>query len=413
MPALIGIVADDLTGAADTGIAFLSAGLSALVRLPGAAAGRAWVSLATDVLAVDTRSRAAGAEYARRITTDVVSAFLGTGVVTLYKKIDSTLRGHVGDEVRAAIEAWHPESLAIVAPAFPDAGRTTVDGRQYVHGMPLEGPALVPALFEQAGISTCRADLACVRGPALESTLLECRHRGTLAVVCDAETNEDLRAIARAAARLAPAIVWVGSGGLARAMAAEVGAAGRRVRPPPTKISGPLLIVVGSRSEVARSQADDVAAAGVRRVAVPVGTLAGGSATTGAHRAWHDIAQQIGAHLGAGDDVLVTVASDHDVHDIDRGARGQGDDDPRLMSRLGELLRPCEPAAGGLFLTGGDTAVGVLEAWGTTALGLVEEIDPGVVLSETVGPRAMPVVTKAGSFGDRGTITRARQRLRT
>ena len=48
-------------------------------------------------------------------------------------------------------------------------------------------------------------------------------------------------------------------------------------------------------------------------------------------------------------------------------------DDPRLMSRLGELLRPCAAAAGGLMLTGGDTALGVLEAWGATAVRLVEE----------------------------------------
>ena len=65
------------------------------------------------------------------------------------------------------------------------------------------------------------------------------------------------------------------------------------------------------------------------------------------------------------------------------------------------------------MLTGGDTAVGVLEAWGATAVRLVEEIDTGVVLSETIGARAMPVVTKAGSFGDRGTFTRVRQWLRT
>ena len=76
------------------------------------------------------------------------------------------------------------------------------------------------------------------------------------------------------------------------------------------------------------------------------------------------------------------------------------------MSRLGELLRPCAPAAGGLMLTGGDTASACCRRGGRP-LRLVEEIDTGVVLSETIGARAMPVVTKAGSFGDRGTITRA------
>ena len=187
--------------------------------------------------------------------------------------------------------------------------------------------AFVPALFEQSGISTRHVDLACVRSAALESTLLECqRQQRTGAVVCDAETDEDLQAIARAGARLGPSIVWVGSGGLARAMAADIGAAGARalwdpasavlwdpasaglVRlRPAVSVSGPLLIVVGSRSEVARSQADDVAAAGVRRVIVPVAALNRGSVTAGWDLASSDIARQIGTHLRAGEDVLVTV----------------------------------------------------------------------------------------------------------
>ncbi len=398
MPPVVGIVADDLTGAADTAVAFLAGGVSAVAIWPDRAVEPVWIPPAADVLAVVTRSREADAEYARAITRDVVSRFRQAGVATLYKKIDSTLRGHVGDEARAAIDAWHPGSLAVVAPAFPGVGRTTVDGRQLVDGLPLARRAFLPALFEEAGISTRCADLACVRSVALESTLRECRHRTATAVVCDAETDEDLRAIARAGARLGPAIVWVGSGGLARAIAADVGTVRPRVPRSATSLSGPILIVAGSTSAVARAQADDVAGAGVRRVIVPVGVLASGSVTADA-----DFARDIEAHLRSGEDVLVTLGSDDG---------GTGADDSRLTARLGELLQPCASAVGSLILTGGDTAVGVLQAWGTTALRLVEEIEPGVVLSETIGARAMPVVTKAGSFGDRGTLTRVRKGLR-
>lgn len=399
MPPLVGIVADDLTGAADTGVAFLAGGVSAVVSWPDRAVDRVRMSLAADVVAVATRSREADAEYARAITREVVSRFREVGVATLYKKIDSTLRGHVGDEVRAAVEAWHPGSLAVVAPAFPGVGRTTVDGRQRVDGLPIARRAFLPALFEEAGISTCSVDLACVRSAALLSTLLECQHRAVIAVVCDAETDEDLRAIAREGARLGPAIVWVGSGGLARAMAADVRTAGPRVFTSATNVSGPMLIVVGSTSQIALAQANDVAAAGVRRVIVPMGALVGSVVADA------DCARDIEAHLRAGEDVLVTLGSE-------TGGEGESADDARLMERLGERLQRCASAVGGLILTGGDTAVGVLQAWGTSALRLVGEIEPGVVLSETIGARAMPVVTKAGSFGDRGTLTRVRQGLR-
>ena len=189
MAARIGIVADDLTGAADTGVAFLADDISVVVCWPDRVGQDGWLSPIADVLAVDTRSRAASAEYARGVTADVVTVFRESGAATLYKKIDSTLRGHVGVEVLAAINSWHPRSIAVVAPAFPAAGRTTIGGRQHVGGVPISERAHVPALLEQAGIVTSHADLDHVRGPGLGSLLRACQHDAPTAVVCDAETD--------------------------------------------------------------------------------------------------------------------------------------------------------------------------------------------------------------------------------
>ena len=402
----IGIVADDLTGAADTGVAFLADGASVLVRWPDRAGRRDWLSLDAQVLAVDTRGRATDAESACGMTREVVSVFRDCGVGTLYKKIDSMLRGHVGGEVRAALDCWHPGSIAIVAPAFPAAGRTTVNGYQCVDGVPLAGRESLPAILEQAGIRTRHADLGCVRSAALEKMLSE-----ATAVVCDAEDEDDLAAIARAGAGSDSPIVWVGSGGLAHAIASNDRTAAKRGREsfstfgvekdsrplfPQVKLSGPLLIVVGSTAETAREQARHLAAAGVRHVAVPVASLAGGMSTARA-----DFGPEIRNHFRAGEDVLVTVRSDGEPRV----------EDPALMARLGELLRTCATSAGGLVLTGGDTAIGVLQAWGTIAIRLVDEMAPGIVFATAVGPLAIPVVTKAGSFGDRATLTRVRERL--
>lgn len=391
----IGIVADDLTGAADTGVAFLADGGPVLVRWPDRAGRCDWLSLDAEVLAVDTRGRATDAERARGMTREAVSAFRECGVGTLYKKIDSMLRGHVGGEVRAALDSWYPGSIAVVAPAFPSAGRITVNGHQCVDGVPIAGRESVPATLEHAGIRTRHADLDCVRHGALEE-MFRASLMDATAIVCDAENEEDLAAIARAGACLGSPIVWVGSGGLAHAIAANGQAAVSRTRPPQLKLAGPLLIVVGSTTETARAQADHLAAAGVRHVAVPVASLAGGLSTARA-----DFGPEIRNHFRAGEDVLVTV----------RPAGETRVADPALMARLGVLLRTCATSAGGLVLTGGDTAIGMLQAWGTLALRLVDEMEPGIVLATTIGPLSIPVVTKAGSFGDRATLTRVRDRL--
>ena len=412
MPPQVGIVADDLTGAADTGVAFLAAGLTTIVSWPDI--HDVSVLEQADVVSFDAGSRAVDRERAGAITARIVSRFREIGIPTLYKKIDSTLRGHIGAELLAALHAWHPQSLAIVAPAFPRTGRTTVNGYQCVDGVTLPGRASLPELLETIGIRTRRSDLSFVRSGGLESLFRDCQQTAG-AVVCDAETDEDLEVIARAGLRLQAPVVWVGSGGLARAMAAEGqmtasarqrAATGASISAPPVPVRlprdfGSVLIVVGSRSTIARAQAEALAEAGSHRIDVPVHVLRSGMTADGSR-----IAGEIEARLRAGDDVVTTLEA---VAMEDGGVETE---DPRLVERLGELLAPEAAAVGGLILTGGATAVALLRAWGTTALRIQAELDPGVVLSETVGARRVPVVTKAGAFGDRGTLTRAREQLR-
>jgi 4-hydroxythreonine-4-phosphate dehydrogenase len=113
------------------------------------------------------------------------------------------------------------------------------------------------------------------------------------------------------------------------------------------------------------------------------------------------VAAAIGSALRMGNDVLVSVdplASDRENVDVVRS--------------LGQALQPLASEVGAVMLTGGETATQVLRGWGMRALNLLEEIEPGVPLATTVGSRALPVVTKAGAFGDPGTLVRARARLR-
>jgi len=132
VPALT-IVADDLSGAADCAVVCAARGLSAVVALkPGERPRTA------DVWSVDGDTRAMTAEAAAA-TTEAIADACGAGL--LFKKLDSTLRGHVGAELAAILRARRrvrPDTVAILAPAFPALGRTTVGGRQRLHGEPLE-----------------------------------------------------------------------------------------------------------------------------------------------------------------------------------------------------------------------------------------------------------------------------------
>ena len=258
------IIADDLTGAGDSATLFAERAATG-ITLDGAAS---WPEL--PVLAVDTDSRyTTPTEAARRVAAAAERA-RGLGA-RAYKKIDSLLRGNVAAEVAAAARALgsaERPALAVVAPAFPSTGRTTVEGVVLVHGEPLPAPqhGRVAAVLAEADLTTAGAPLDRQGGPAaLAELLASAWGDGVDAVVVDAVADKDLARVVQATAKLDFPVLLVGSGGLARPLrtlvplsqAPSVAAA---------DIQGPVLVVVGSYAEQARAQREELVRAGFGEV---------------------------------------------------------------------------------------------------------------------------------------------------
>src|SRR3954453_8360219 len=127
-----GVVGDDLTGAADGGVQLARAGYRTAVAFHGAPVPGDGAGL--DAVVLDTDSRALAPDPARARVRDAVRG-VATAPIVL-KKIDSPLRGHVGAEVAAALDA-SGRRVAVVAPAFPAAGRTTEGGVPLLDGEPV------------------------------------------------------------------------------------------------------------------------------------------------------------------------------------------------------------------------------------------------------------------------------------
>src|SRR5438046_1651483 len=118
------IVADDLTGACDAGTLFAGKAPVPVTVWPDP-------PVAAEVAVVDTESR----RLDRAAATDRVSdaAAQRAGATSWFKKIDSTLRGHVGAEIVALLEATGAPS-AVTCPAFPSEGRVVLDRVLWVDG---------------------------------------------------------------------------------------------------------------------------------------------------------------------------------------------------------------------------------------------------------------------------------------
>ncbi|HEX2556446.1 MAG TPA: four-carbon acid sugar kinase family protein [Microvirga sp.] len=403
------ILADDLSGAADCASACLRDGRSPLVLIdpladPGDAA----------VVAVDVDSRARPAPEAGTAMAAQVRRLFRPETRILYQKMDSTLRGNWARETAGVLEAlaatggYRP--LAIAAPAFPAAGRTLVDGRSLLNGTPLEAtetweresrmregstPAAPAARLAAEGLRVAQASLGDVRsGPDRLSALFAgAGAAGADVVVCDAQTDADLAAIAGAALALVPVPLCVGSAGLMRALA---GGSERAAAPPARRHAaraGPVLIAVGSASQVSHGQVRTlVDARGMTAIGIAPAALRGGASSP-----LRSVSERIDAALDAGRDLVVAIDGREGV-DLRGG--------PALSAALADLVAPRLPRLGGLIATGGETARAILTRSGVPGLRIRGEVEPGVPVSSAEGASGLAVITKAGAFGDSMTLVR-------
>ncbi|AUV80368.1 hypothetical protein C2R22_00770 [Salinigranum rubrum] len=412
------VVADDLTGASDTGHEFAARGCRTLVSTGGEHEAD------TDVLVVDTDSRYEPPEVA---ATAVRDAIAGGEHAFVYKKVDSTLRGNLVSEVDAALDATGA-ALALVAPASPRNGRTTAEGYHLVDGRlvtdtdagadpdkPVE-TAHLPTRFADSAYRVSRLGTECVAAgsDAVESSLTRTAgdEEGPTVVVADATHERHLAALAEGAARTACDVLYVGSAGLARYV--ETPAPTDGGPEPVDERDRSVLCVVGSTSPTTREQLR----------ALPEGALVPldlATAVSDPDAASSAAATACADRLASPGLAVLTSAPDADAADrAIRAGRDRGLDGATVRSRVGRALGGAverlwtDDPPESLFVTGGAVASDVLSRLGATGVALSgEAVEEGIPLGRVAGGVAdgVPVVTKAGAFGGPGAIRKCAVRL--
>jgi 4-hydroxythreonine-4-phosphate dehydrogenase len=339
-----------LTGAADCAAAFLGRAREVSILLDRGRRAHADVS----ALDLDTRSKSE-----KPACAIVRRAFAGRGAkraAILIKKIDSTLRGHIAAELAAARQSLGRRPV-LLALSFPAQRRTVRDSLLVLDGKPLPGD--LRALLSGAGLPAAQVDLAAVRGSGLARAMRAALDTGARGLACDAVTDADLDRIARAGLALRPRPLFVGSAGLARALARTYPRKRPSIRPAASP--RPVMTVVGSASPVSALQA--------RRL--------------------------------ARDPASILVKIDWRREPTTR--------DIPAVRRVGRLVAQAAPRVH-YVLTGGETARAVLSARGIREIRLLGEVEPGVPFG--MAPDGTLVCTKAGAFGNSGTLVKCVARLK-
>ena len=408
------IIADDLTGANDTGVQFARQGISTFVTVEPDI-NIAALPPGLEVLVVDTESRHLSPDEAADRVRKVTESGRKAGVEYFYKKTDSTLRGNLGAELEAALDASGRGALAFI-PAFPKAGRYTRGGLQYIGDELLHQSRFALDPLEPITTSSVHDILALQSNRSIASVSKAGKRPGgsdpsadTEILIFDCESDSDLLAIGETLRDRNLLGLTAGSAGFAEVMPRllELPQTLRELHQP----EGPLLILSGSLNKTSLDQADYAEKKGIESHILSRKMLMGNANEAAGEI--NRLREALGRKAAAGDSVILrSTAPGEDPGNLLPETHG-GKDYKNACSRaslnMGIIAAAAleEPGFNTLAVFGGDTLIGVLESLGASGTLPLDEITPGIVVSRLSGTsRPLTLISKAGGFGAQDAIMR-------
>ena len=408
------ILADDLSGALDSGVQFAKKGIRTRVLL--APETPAPLKDNVSVLVINTNSRHASPAAAANLVKAALKAHKDS--LYFYKKTDSCLRGNIGAELEAFMEAAGSLSLAFI-PAYPDLKRTTLKGVQYLEGKPIHESSMaldplnpitesfIPAIIKRQ--STIPVRLIPVNGefqtPGNSSEIS--REIAREILVFDAGKKEDLGNIARILKERELLLTCAGCAGFAEALAETL----PRDMPHDVKNESkddisiqslPVLFVSASLHPVSIGQVKAAVKKGIPAFSLteneisecssPVLKKAEALAALCGRALLENNVCVLGteAAFGKGEVLIQNDALTQTIPVV-----------------LGKLAKMVIKKAGPLHLVvfGGDSLLGISRVLNYTCIRPIKEIQSGIVLAQAEGKNDGGfLVTKAGSFGDENLV---------
>ena len=420
----LAIIADDLSSATDCGAQVVRSGLSVVVPL--GAYSLPTQARSAQVISIDTDSRSLSADRAYYKVRIAAQQLVAEGWTYFYKSVDSTLRGNLGAEIEAVLDIVKPD-CAIIAPAFPKYGRTTVDGVQYLHSRPLHetefgtdptAPVkdaditrrLADGSRRKAGrltLDQLRASPTQIKN-AIQKLLLE----GIELVVVDIAEQDDLQRICLGLSQSDLRVVWVGSTGLAEfvPLAFGVASSSDTFGQDHPFDSRPALALVGSASETTRQQLDYAQNNNQLNIISldPGRMIQNGTVATAE---LEQAASNLRTVIDSGHDAaLVVSASREEIAATQQLGATLNLSAAQVAQRIVERLAQAgsrlvsDGRISGIVATGGDTANALCNALGAQALEILGEVEAGIPIMRLLGEQSLPLVTKAGGFGSPAAI---------
>ena len=414
------IIADDFTGALDTGVKFAESGAEVRV-IRDEHYDFTCTSEQVSVLVMDAETRHISSQDAYRKVYHITKNAREAGIPYIYKKTDSALRGNIGSELTAVLDGSGCQVLHFL-PAFPKMGRTTQNGIHYIDGIPVQESVFGKDPFEPVTCSEIPKMIAAqskvsvrVVSDGIVMTGGEMAGVGKPEIaVYDAKTDDDMAALAHALSDAGQLGVLAGCAGMAETLPALLKLAGGRHKQP--EFIPKLLVACGSVNPITCAQLDYAEKRGfVRPRLTPRQKLDPEYFQTEIGRT--KARELLECYRNS---ALCILDSNDTAEEPDtrRYAQELGLDRDTLRVQiadtLGYLVRCFIENASDctLLITGGDTLLGFMKQAQVEEMIPICEMAPGTVLSQfEIKGKVYKLISKSGGFGKENLIVELAEQI--
>lgn len=423
----IAVIADDLTGANDTGVQFARNGLntSVLFELDRDSIPK------IDTIVIDTDSRSLPVTEAYNVVQKAARLVKGFSFDIVYKKIDSTLRGNIGVEMDAIYDTFHPD-FVLITPAYPKNARKVMDGNLYIDQSPIHETefaldpktpvtsSYIPGLIEQ--VSKYRVGLIKQEDLAggIKGKLKEFQDAKTPYIVFDSSTEEDLKVIVDVVKETSYNVVWCGSAGLATHLfSSDFTKKTTNTFSGSASSSQPVLFVIGSVNKKNQRQLELLLEnRKIRGIKYDAYLFLKNqqSQEKEINRVILEASRAIkdGYHV-----VLYTKGDEEDIKKANYYGQINGITPTMVSDQISKMVGDITSklvnqfSIKKLFLTGGDTARKAFLSIDAQRFDLIDEIENGIPIGVLVcrDNRKVYAITKAGGFGSDSALVNSLKAL--
>lgn len=402
------MIADDFTGALDAGVQFAKKGFSTKVLVYSK--DMSFQAEDADVLVVDAETRHKKSLEAYLTIFRIVKPAAESGVKYLFKKTDSALRGNIGAELTAMLDATGKSLLSFV-PAFPQINRVTVNGVHYIEGIPVDRSVFGSDPFEpvtEANVEKlihqqCETNVQTISAGHTPDV---CQEK-TIAVY-DCASDEELKGIADSLKKTGSLGLIAGCAGLAEILPDVLGWPKSETTQP--RLPEKFLVVCGSVNPITVRQLNYAEKHGFIRIQLTPEQKLNMEYFSGEDgKKWLDWFWDI---CSKNSKVIIDTNDPEGDNETERFAIANGipksEIPVRIPASLGCIIGNMVKRGlnSSMLMTGGDTLLGCIRNLGNAQLTPVGEFEIGIVLSKLISDNNKThVFTKSGGFGEETLLT--------